>query len=139
MQGASRTIIAIAILLVGLIGAEQVVAQTVTERREAAVLKERAGHMNEDLAELRGMLAAADDGLVAMDLATLLQQAHKPREAVKVFEKAAVAEPPEYALLAVTRAYRDLRRYDVAARLGRQGLKRFSEQPVWALLLSLVL
>src|SRR4051812_48680696 len=140
MQVGSRSIIAIAILLVGLIYVEHGLAQTITERREAAVLKARAGHMNEALAELRGMVAAgAEDGLVAMDLAALLQQTRKAREAVTVFEKSAVSEPPEYALLALTRAYRDLHRYDVAARLARQGLKRFYDRPVWPLLLSLVL
>jgi hypothetical protein len=51
---------------------------------------------------------------VAMDLTTLLQQDGKSAEAVAVFEKAAKADPPDYALLAATRAYRDLRRYDDA-------------------------
>ena len=104
------------------------------------MLKARAGHLNDALAELRAMLAAGeDDGLVAMDLTTLLQQARKSREAVSVFEKAARAEPPDYALLAATRAYRDLHRYDAAARLARLGLKRFPDQTVWSLLLSLAL
>jgi biofilm PGA synthesis protein PgaA len=96
--------------------------------------------MNDAVAELRAMLVAGeDDGLVAMDLATLLQQSGKSRQAIAVFEKAARAEPPDYALLAATRAYRDLHRYDDAARLARQGLGRFSEQTVWPLLLSLIL
>jgi biofilm PGA synthesis protein PgaA len=115
-------------------------AATATEQREAAILQARAGHMAEAQARLRTMLAAGiDDGLVAMDLATLLQQDRKPRDAVRVFETAARAEPPDYALLAATRAYRDLRRYDDAARLARQGLQRFPDQTVWPLLLSLVL
>src|SRR5262249_14681339 len=44
-----------------------------------------------------------------------------------------------YALLAATRAYRDLRRYDDAARLARQGMQRFPDETVWPLLLSLIL
>jgi tetratricopeptide (TPR) repeat protein len=74
-----------------------------------------------------------------MDLATLLQQDKKPREAVAVFEKAALTKPPDYALLAATRAYRDLRRYTDAARLARERQQRFPDQTVWPLLLSLVL
>ena len=104
------------------------------------MLKARAGQMAEAQAALRAMLAAGtDDGLVAMDLTALLQQDGKAAEAAAVFEKAAVANPPEYALLAATRAYRDLGRYDDAARLARKGMERFSGNTVWPLLLSLVL
>jgi biofilm PGA synthesis protein PgaA len=109
-------------------------------QREAAVLKARAGRMAEAQAELRAMLAAGDtDGLAAMDLATLLQQDQKPDEAAAMFEKAALAKPPDYAMLAATRGYRDLRRYDDAERLARQGQQRFPAQPAWPMLLSLVL
>ena len=115
-------------------------AQTASQQREAAVLKARAGKIAEAQAELRALLAAGiDDGLVAMDLAALLQQDGKTAEAIAVFEKAAVANPPEYALLAATRAYRDLHRHDDAARLARQGMERFPGNSVWPLLLSLVL
>src|SRR5262245_47448138 len=115
-------------------------AQTATQQREAAVLKARAGQMAEAQAALRAMLAAGvDDGLVAMDLTTLLQQDGKSAEAVAVFEKAAKPDPPDYALLAATRAYRDLRRYDDAARLARDGERRFPDDTVWPLVLSLVL
>jgi biofilm PGA synthesis protein PgaA len=127
-------------MILGVIGAEQVSAQTITARREAAVLQARAGHLNAAIAQLRAMLATGqDDGLVAVDLTALLQQAQKPREAIAVFEKAAIADPPDYGLLAATRAYRDLRRYKDAERLARQGLKRFPDQTVWPTLLSLVL
>lgn len=115
-------------------------AQTATQQREAAVLKARAGQMAEAQAALRAMLAAGiDDGLVAMDLATLLQQDGKHAEAVAVFETAAKPDPPDYALLAVTRAYRDLGRYHDTARLAREGQRRFPTEPVWPLVLSLVL
>ena len=119
-------------------------AQTVTEQREAAVRLARAGQMPRALADLRALLAAGrEDGFVAMDLATLLQQDGKAAEAVAVFEKAAIADPPDYALLAATRAWRDLGRYPDAERLARQGLARFGSGPdggpVWGLLLSLVL
>jgi Flp pilus assembly protein TadD len=57
-------------------------AQTATQQREAAVLQARGGHMAEAQAALRTMLAAGtDDGLVAMDLTTLLQQDGKSAEA----------------------------------------------------------
>ncbi len=104
------------------------------------MLQARAGQLEPAIAALRAMLAAGeDDGLVAMDLTALLQQAHRPGEAIAVFEKAAVADPPDYALLAATRAYRDVHRYRDAEKLARQGLKRFSDQTEWPLLLALVL
>ena len=114
--------------------------QSATERREAAVLKARAGQMPAAQADLRALLAAGiDDGLVAMDLVTLLQQDGKAAEAVAVFKQAARADPPDYALLAATRANRDVRLYDDAAVLAREGMRRFPTEPVWPLLLSLVL
>ena len=135
-----RSIIWLPILIVGLLGAGSGMAQTATQQREAAVLKARAGNAAEAQAALRAMLAAGtDDGLVAMDLTTLLQQDGKSSEAVAVFEKAARPDPPDYALLAATRAYRDLRRYADAARLARQGMQRFPNDTVWPLILSLVL
>ncbi|MEA2916970.1 MAG: Tetratricopeptide repeat [Bradyrhizobium sp.] len=104
------------------------------------MLKARAGQMAEAQAALRAMLAAGtDDGLVAMDLTTLLQQGGKPAEAVAVFEKAGHADAPDHTLLAATRAYRDLRRYDDAAQLAREGMRRFPDDTVWPLLLSLIL
>lgn len=113
---------------------------TIQQQREAAVQKARAGNMADAQATLRAMLAAgADDGLVAMDLTTLLQQDGKSAEAVAVFEKAARPDPPQYALLAATRAYRDQRRYTDAARLARDGMRRFPNETVWPLLLSLIL
>ena len=137
---AARWVVAGWLLIAAVIGAEQVRAQTITERREAAVLQARAGHLEAAIRALRAMLAAGEeDGLVAMDLAALLQQARKPSDAIAVFEKSALAEPPDYALLAVTRAYRDVRRYRDAEKLARQGLERFPDQTVWPLLLALVL
>jgi biofilm PGA synthesis protein PgaA len=121
-------------------GAQPAFAQTVTERREAAVAEARAGQVDAAIGALKAMLAAGeDDGLVAMELTALLQQASKPADAVAVFEKAGIAEPPDYALLAAARSYRDLKRYDEAEKLARQGLNRFPDQSVWGLLLALVL
>jgi biofilm PGA synthesis protein PgaA len=137
---ACRSIIWLPILIIGLFGAGSGAAQTATQQREAAVLKARAGNMAEAQAVLRAMLAAGiDDGLVAMDLTTLLQQDGKSSEAVTVFEKAARPDPPDYALLAATRSYRDLRRYADAARLALEGMQRFPNDTVWPLILSLIL
>ena len=131
--------LAVVVLLL-FVGEKIAFSQSPSERREAAVLKARAGQMAAAQADLRALLTAGiDDGLVAMDLATLLQQDGKSAEAVDVFTKAARPDPPDYALLAVTRANRDLRRYDDAARLAREGMRLFPDQSVWPLLLSLVL
>jgi biofilm PGA synthesis protein PgaA len=136
-----RLWVAVLVAVALLSGSARVVfGQSATEQREAAVLKARAGQMAEAQAALRAMLAAGvDDGLVAMDLTTLLQQDGKPEEAVAVFERAASPDPPDYALLAATRAYRDLHRYDDAIRLAREGARRFPTDTVWPLLLSLAL
>lgn len=118
--------------------ARHALAETPTQQREAAVLKARAGQMAEAQAALRAMLAAGtDDGLVAMDLTTLLQQDGKAAEAAAVFEQANKSDPPDYALLAAARAYRDLRRYDDALRTAREGERRFPGDSVWPLLQSL--
>src|SRR5215510_5793128 len=118
-----RSVVCLPILVVGLLAAQVAWTQSATQQRESAVLKARAGQMAEAQSALRAMLAAGiDDGLVAMDLATLLQQDGKSAEAVAVFEKAAKPDPPDYALLAATRAYRDLRRYGDAARPRRHGM-----------------
>jgi biofilm PGA synthesis protein PgaA len=141
MKSALRRWIAVlAIPLAGLAAAEPAFAQTATAQREAAVLMARSGQVPEALAALRAMLAAGiDDGLVAMDLASLLQQDGRAADAVAVFEKAALPDPPEYALLAATRAYRDVKNAAAAERLARQGLQRFPQGPNWPLILSLVL
>jgi biofilm PGA synthesis protein PgaA len=140
MSFVARFILQLVIVFGPLGIASQGLAETPTQQREAAVLKARAGHMPEAQAELRRMLERGiDDGLVAMDLVTLLQQDGKSAEAVAVFEKAAAHMPPDYALLAAARAYRNVGRYDSAVQLARQGLARFAGQPVWALLLSLAL
>src|SRR5215475_15445900 len=111
MERAGRGICVLLLAVLALAGASpQTRAQSATQQRESAVLKARAGQMAEAQSALRAMLAAGiDDALVAMDLATLLQQDGKAAEAVAVFEKAAKSDAPDYTLLAATRAYRDLR------------------------------
>lgn len=99
-------------------------AQTATQQREAALLKARAGQMAEAQAALRALLAAGtDDGLVAMDLTTLLQQDGKP---------AAARASPVERLMAEGYAYRRagnpaaaLKAYGEAIRLSRgsQGVR----------------
>src|SRR5215471_14998338 len=117
MRWVRRALITAGLALAVLLGVAQGWAQSATELREAAVVKARAGKMAKAQADLRALLARGvdDGGLVAMDLATLLQQDGKPAEAVAAYERAHMAEPPDYALLAATRAYRDLHRYDDAA------------------------
>ncbi|MGL4444563.1 MAG: poly-beta-1,6 N-acetyl-D-glucosamine export porin PgaA [Alsobacter sp.] len=108
--------------------------------REEAVLQARAGNLEAALASLRRQVAeGTSDRLVAMDLATLLQENGRDAEAVAVFAHAADPAPPSYALLAATRANRNLRRYGEAARLARAGVAAFPDEPVWPVLLSLIL
>jgi biofilm PGA synthesis protein PgaA len=88
--------------------------------------------MSEAQAALRGMLAAGtDDGLVAMDLVTLLQQDGKSAEAAALFASTAKVDPPAYALLAAARANQAIGRHDEARRLAREGARRFPADPAW--------
>ena len=120
--------------------AGQAVAQTATERREAAVLRARTGQVDEAVQSLRSMLASGiDDGLVAMDLTTLLQQNGKAEEAAAVFARAGKSDAPDYALIAATRANRDIRQYEEAEKLAREGARRFPSDPFWPVVLSLIL
>ncbi len=120
--------------------AGQTVAQTATERREAAVLRARTGQVDEAVQSLRSMLASGiDDGLVAMDLTTLLQQNGKAEEAAAVFARAGKSDAPDYALIAATRANRDIRQYEEAEKLAREGARRFPSDPFWPVVLSLIL
>jgi len=108
--------------------------------REAAVLQARAGRVDYAINALQAQLAAGSpDPLVAMDLVTLLQQHQRPAEAVAIFARTRRDTAPDYALLAVTRANRDLGRFNDAAELARLGMRRFPGDPVWTILLALIL
>jgi hypothetical protein len=75
----------LAVVLVGLVVAGGSAAQPATVAREQAVLEARAGQVDAAIGKLRAMLrAGTDDGLVAADLLTLLQQAGRPHEALAV-------------------------------------------------------
>lgn len=100
----------------------------------------RAGQTGEAVITLRGLLATGvDDGFVAMDLVTLLQQDGKSKEAAALFASTARADPPAHALLAATGANRAIGRFDEAERLARDGMVRFPADPVWPLLAAMVM
>ncbi len=120
--------------------AQPLQAQTVTESREAAVRQARAGDLSGAIVALQRLLASkADDGRVAYDLVTLLQQADRSAEAADLFARTAKADAPDYALMAAARANRSLKRYGEAERLARQGMARFPGDPFWRTFLALVL
>src|SRR5689334_6353652 len=87
-------------LLLSVAGSGALHGESITQQREDAVRRARAGHMAEAQATLRSLLAsgAEDRGLVAMDLVTLLQQDGKPREAADLFARTVTPEAPAYAL-----------------------------------------
>lgn len=108
-------------------------AQTATDLRENAVRDARAGKMAEAHASLRALLVTGpDDGLVAMDLVTLLEQDGKSREAAAIFARANKADPPAYALQAAVRANQAIGQQDEARRLVAEGQRRFPGDPAWA-------
>lgn len=82
--------------------------------------------------------AGVDDGLVAFDLVTLLQQAKQPAEAADLFSRTDARKAPDYALLAAFQANRDVQRYAEAETLARIGMERFPADPAWRTRLALV-
>ncbi len=94
----------------------------------------RRGEYDAAVSALRALLAASpSDTATALDLAVVLEWAGRPREATDVFERAGVAEPPEYVLAAMLRAYRTERRWAEAGALAAQGARRFPANPEWPL------
>jgi hypothetical protein len=59
-------------------------------------------------------------------------------KAIAVFEQAALPDPPDYAQLSATRAYRDVHRVEDAVSNARDGMRRFPANPTWPLLLLAV-
>jgi biofilm PGA synthesis protein PgaA len=101
--------------------------------REDAVQAARRGEFDAAVSALRALSAASpSDTAIAFDLAVVLEWAARPREATDVFEHTGVAEPPEYVLGAMLRAYRTQRRWVEAGALAAQGTRRFPADPQWA-------
>jgi biofilm PGA synthesis protein PgaA len=115
-------------------------AQSISEKREAAVLQARGGDLPGGIAALRSLMAAGvDDGLVALDLVTLLQQAKRSTEAADLFLRTNPRQAPDYALQAAFQANRDVQRYAEAEKLARIGTERFPADPAWRTRLALVI
>ncbi len=107
---------------------------------DAAIALSRAGHREEAIAQLKALLATGTrDETVALDLAVLLQQAGRPSEAIAVYERLHPKAPPSYALASITRAYRDTKQFAAAEARARSGRARFPQEPIWPVLLALVL
>jgi biofilm PGA synthesis protein PgaA len=108
--------------------------------REQAVAAARTGQLEAAIRQLQELLKGhSPDPLVPMDLAVLLYQANHAKAATDVYEQAGMVAPPEYAELAMTRAYRDQRRFETAEQLARDGTARFPANGTWPVLLALVL
>lgn len=85
----------------------------------------------------RLLAAGAEDGAVAFDLVTFLQQAKRSAEAADLFNRTDPRQAPEYAMQAAFRANRDLHRYAEAEKLARIGMERFPADPGWRTRLAL--
>jgi biofilm PGA synthesis protein PgaA len=109
-------------------------AAALAQTREEAVQAARRGEFDASVLALRTLLAASpSDTAIALDLAVVLEWAGRPREATDAFERTGVAEPPEYVLGAMVRAYRTERRWAEAGALAAQGTRRFPANPQWPL------
>lgn len=110
------------------------------QTREEAVTMARDGKTKEAVAALRKLLAEnPNDERVAFDLAVILTWGNRSREATDAFEKAGAAEPPEYVLGPIIRAYRDQKRFKEAEQWARKARERFPADSTWGKLLGLVL
>jgi Flp pilus assembly protein TadD len=110
------------------------------QTREEAVTMARQGQRNEAIAALRRLLdQSPDDPLVAFDLAVILTWENRSREATEAFERARGAEPLEYVLGPVIRAYRDQKRFKEAERWAREGVRLYPFDATWSKMLGLVL
>jgi biofilm PGA synthesis protein PgaA len=115
------------------------VGTALAQTREQAVAAARDGRVEQGISELRSLIAAGDTSPnTAYDLAVLLASAKRPQEATEVFEQIGTTEPPEYVLLAMTRAYWDQRRYEDGERLARRGLATFPTNRDWSKLFGLI-
>jgi biofilm PGA synthesis protein PgaA len=115
-------------------------AQTAPSPREAAVALARAGEIDAAIASLKQQMAqGSQDPLLPFDLAVLLQQNGSNGEAIALFERAGSATAPEYAMLALARAYRDEKRFDDAQRLIAEGRRRFPGNATWIIVQALTL
>ena len=114
-------------------------ATALAQTREEAVQAARRGEFDAAVSALRTLLAASpSDTATAFDLAVVLEWAGRAREATDVFERTGVAEPPEYVLGAMVRAYRTERRWAEAGALAAQGARRFPANPQWPLAVWMV-
>jgi biofilm PGA synthesis protein PgaA len=110
------------------------------QTREEAVVMAHEGHTEEAIAALRKLLSASTpDPAVAFDLAVILTWVHRPKEATDAFERAGVAEPPDYVLGPIIRAYRDQKRFPEAERWAREAARRQPMDATPAKLLGLIL
>ena len=110
-----------------------------SQTREQAVGAAREGRIDEGLAALRSLVAAGDNSAAtAYDLAVVLTWAKRPQEATEVFERTSAANPPEYVLQAMTRAYWDQRRYAEAEGLAQRGIAAFPANKDWTKLAGII-
>ncbi|MFL6528752.1 MAG: poly-beta-1,6 N-acetyl-D-glucosamine export porin PgaA [Chthoniobacterales bacterium] len=110
------------------------------QTREEAVTMAREGNTEGAIAALHKLRSEnPDDALVAFDVAVILTWGNRPREATAAFEQAGAAEPPEYVLGPIVRAYRDQKRFAEAERWAREAAERYPSDPTWRKLLGLVL
>jgi biofilm PGA synthesis protein PgaA len=109
------------------------------QSRAEAVRAAREGRTEDAIRALQSIVAndSKDTG-AALDLSVILTWAKRPRDATDVFERAAVAEPPENVLLAMARAYRDQERFGLAQQLAEEGLRRFPHENAWPVLNALL-
>jgi biofilm PGA synthesis protein PgaA len=126
-------------LLVTMLSQSPTAGSVAAQTREAAVEAARRGAYDTAISSLQALAKAAPfDTGVRFDLAVVLQWAGRSREATDVFDSTRGTEAPEYVLSAMTRAYRDQKRWNDAAALTVEGGRRFPGSAEWPLAARLV-
>jgi hypothetical protein len=101
--------------------------------RDEAVQAARRGEFDVAVPALRALLAASPADTATASTSPLSSVGGPRTQATDVFERTGVAEPPEYVLGEMVRAYRTERRWAEAGALASQGVRRFPANPQWPL------
>ncbi len=96
--------------------------------------------MNESIKELRRLYKNNPNNInLLYDYITVLGWAEKDNEALKLCDKVDFDRAPKYLLESVAKSARNLKKYDLSAKLYIKGAKRFPTDPQFYLGLALVL
>ena len=112
----------------------------ISEQRERAVATARNGQLEQAIAELQRLDAAAADVQTTHDLIVVLTWAGRTEDALKIYEQRGIAAvAPDYVQSAVARAYRSRGAHAQAERIARAVIEKNPDDLAWRIFLALVM